>query len=62
MPPISASAMRIGKTFGKTFNEFVGHTVSEIFGDEFFNEVIKPHAELCLKGEEINYRTAVFNP
>ena len=48
------------ESFGKTFNEFIGHTANEIFGDEFFNEVIKPHAELCLKGEEINYH-AWFN-
>jgi len=33
----------------------VGYTVSEIFGEKFFNEVVKPRGRRCLAGEEIEY-------
>lgn len=42
--------------FNMTYDEVVGHTVSEVFGEKFFNEVIRPNAERCLAGEEINYQ------
>ncbi len=42
--------------FGKTKGEFIGHTVSEVFGDEFFDKVIKPSALNCLNGENVNYQ------
>ncbi len=45
------------KVFGKSENEFIGHTVSEVFGNEFFNETIKPNALICLAGKEVNYQT-----
>ena len=44
------------KAFNVTYNELIGHTVSEVFGEEFFKEIIKPNAERCLTGEEINYQ------
>jgi PAS domain S-box-containing protein len=44
------------KAFGKTPDKVIGHMVSEVFGKEFFETVIKPHAELCLAGEEVNYQ------
>ncbi|MHC4728609.1 MAG: sensor histidine kinase, partial [Planctomycetota bacterium] len=44
------------KAFGKTPDEVIGHTVSEVFGKEFFETVIKPNAERCLAGEEVNYQ------
>ncbi len=44
------------KAFGKTSDEVIGHTVSEVFGKEFFETVIKPNAERCLAGEEVNYQ------
>jgi diguanylate cyclase (GGDEF)-like protein/PAS domain S-box-containing protein len=44
------------KSFDKTSDEVVGHSVSELFGAEFFNTVIKPNAERCFAGEVINYQ------
>ena len=48
------------KTYLKAFNlstdKLIGHTVSEVFGDAFFTEVIKPNAELSLTGKEVNYQ------
>jgi len=41
--------------FNKTYNEMVGHKASEIFGEAFFNEVIKPRGKRCMAGEEIEY-------
>ncbi len=38
-----------------TRDQLVGHTVAEVFGEEFFSEVIKPHAERCMAGEEVRY-------
>jgi len=42
--------------FEKTSEEFIGHTVCEVFGDVFFNEVIRPNAERCLAGEEAGHQ------
>lgn len=39
-----------------TSEKLIGHTVSEIFGGKFFEEIIKPHAEKCLSGEKVNYQ------
>lgn len=44
------------EAFGKTRDELIGHTVAEVFGEEFFNRVIRPNAERCLAGEEVNYQ------
>ena len=44
------------KAFGKTSEQLIGHTASEVFGKEFFNSVIKPNADRCLSGEEVNYQ------
>jgi PAS domain S-box-containing protein len=41
--------------FGMTRDEIVGHSVSEVFGQEFFEEVIKPNAKRCLAGDEVTY-------
>ena len=42
--------------FKKSREDLIGHTVSEVFGKEFFEKVIKENAELCLAGKEVNYR------
>jgi PAS domain S-box-containing protein len=42
-------------TFGKTKDEIIGYSVSDIFGDEFFEKIIKPNAEHCLSGQEVHY-------
>jgi len=36
-------------------DQIIGHTASEIFGDEFFEETIRPNAKLCLEGKEVRY-------
>ncbi len=42
--------------FGKSEQEVVGNTVAEIFGEDFFDEVVRPRAEQCLAGSHINYQ------
>ncbi|MBT7304564.1 MAG: PAS domain-containing protein [Victivallales bacterium] len=42
--------------FGKTKQELVGHTVPEVFGEEFFAAVIKPNAQHCLAGHGARYQ------
>lgn len=44
------------KAFNLTTEKLIGKTVGEVFGRDFFNLVIKPHADRCLGGEEINYQ------
>ncbi|MBC8400255.1 MAG: PAS domain S-box protein [Candidatus Marinimicrobia bacterium] len=44
------------EAFNKTPDEFIGQTVSGVFGEEFFTSVIKPNADRCLDGEEVNYQ------
>jgi PAS domain-containing protein len=44
------------KAFGKRSDEVVGHTPSEIFGEEVFDKTIRPNAECCLAGDEVHYR------
>ncbi len=41
--------------FGLTTDEVVGHTVSEVFGEEFFETIIRPNAERCLEGDRVQY-------
>ena len=42
--------------FGMTKDQVVGHSVSEVFGEEFFEATIRPNAERCLGGEEVHYQ------
>ncbi|MBT3755647.1 MAG: PAS domain S-box protein [Candidatus Cloacimonetes bacterium] len=44
------------KEFNKSQDEIVGHTVSEVFGEEFFETVIKDNATRCMNGEVINFQ------
>ena len=52
--------------FELTPEQLIGNTVSEVFGEDFFDSVIKPNAERCLGGEEVNYQDwfnfPVFEP
>jgi PAS domain S-box-containing protein len=41
--------------FGKTKVEIVGHTVTEVLGEDFFENVMRSKAESCLAGKYINY-------
>ena len=44
------------EAFKKTPDEMIGYTVSDVFGKEFFETVIKPNAERCLSGEKVSYQ------
>jgi PAS domain S-box-containing protein/putative nucleotidyltransferase with HDIG domain len=44
------------KVFNKTLDEMIGCTVAEVFGERFFNEIIRPNAERGLAGEEVHYQ------
>ena len=44
------------KACGLSLNKLINNTVAEVFGQEFFNSVIKPKGERCLNGEEVNYQ------
>ncbi len=44
------------KAFNMTLDHIIGKTVSEVFGEEFFETVIKPNADRCMAGEMINYQ------
>lgn len=41
----------------KQREEIVGHTVSELIGDEIFQTVVKPQFDRCLAGETIRYES-----
>ncbi len=44
------------RAFDKTHDDIIGHTIAEVFGEEFFAATIKPHADRCLAGEEVHYQ------
>ncbi len=41
---------------GKSRDELLGRTASDVFGEEFFNETIRPNADLCLAGQDMRYQ------
>lgn len=36
--------------------QLIGKTVTAVFGEDFFTNIIKPHAIRCLSGEKVNYQ------
>ncbi|MEE8366031.1 MAG: response regulator [Gammaproteobacteria bacterium] len=50
------------RAFAKSSAELIGQTVTEVFGEEFFNTVIKPNAEVCLAGKDVRYQGWVEFP
>ena len=42
--------------FGLKNTDLIGQTVANVFGDEFFETVIKPNASKTFKGQSIRYR------
>lgn len=42
--------------FDLTSEQLIGETVADVFGEEFFKTIIKPQADRCLSGEEVNYQ------
>ncbi|MBL4939534.1 MAG: response regulator [Lutibacter sp.] len=50
--------MLIVKNLNSTTQELIGRTPSEIFGKEFFEKKMLPHAIRCMKSEvQVNYKT-----
>jgi len=39
----------------KQYNEIVGHSVSDLLGEDVFEQVIKPNLDRCLAGETVSY-------
>ena len=50
------------ETFGLTPDELIGHTVVEVFGNEYFDAVIKPNAQRCMSGEQVNFQSWIDFP
>lgn len=50
------------QAFGLTPQQIVGHSVTEVFGEQFFDNVIRPHAQECLKGKEVCYQDLLDFP
>lgn len=42
--------------FNLSSDQLIGNTIIDIFGENFFINVIKPYAIKCLAGEEVNYQ------
>ena len=42
------------KSRGKSREEVIGHTISEVLGEDFFQEISKPDIDRCLLGETLN--------
>ena len=42
-------------SFGMSKDEVIGHTVAEVFGEEFFEAIMKPNAKRCLEGNRVSY-------
>ena len=49
------------KAFGKTREEVVGHTATEVMGEKAYVEIIKPHGDRCLSGEKVGYQKQFDN-
>jgi len=44
------------QAFKKSINEIIGHSVTELFGRNFFETVMEPHYKKCFAGENVNYQ------
>ena len=47
------------RNIGKKYEDILGHTVPELFGNEFFEQNQKPMIDRCLKGEIVRYQRLV---
>jgi PAS domain S-box-containing protein len=43
--------------FKKTRQEMIGITVAEFFGQEMFDQTLKPHYDRCFSGEEVSFQS-----
>jgi PAS domain-containing protein len=39
----------------KTYEQVIGKKAVSLFGEAFFNKVIKPNGDRCLRGEEVHF-------
>jgi PAS domain S-box-containing protein len=56
---VNAAALKAVK---KSHEDIVGHSVAEIFGQEYFEKHQKPNIDRCLAGETVRYRTWINYP
>ena len=45
------------RAFGIQREDFIGRTPQQVFGEEFFQSTIKPHADRALAGETVRFKT-----
>ena len=50
------------QALGMTWDELIGRTQSDVFGEAFFNTAIRPRAERCLAGENVRYQEWIKYP
>lgn len=50
------------RTHKKKRCQIVGHTISELFGPELFENTIRPHLDKCFNGDEIHYQWWMTTP
>ncbi len=50
------------EAFKLTPKQLIGNTPAKVFGEEYFNTAIKPNAERCLGGEEVNHQNWIDFP
>jgi two-component system, cell cycle sensor histidine kinase and response regulator CckA len=50
------------EAYNKTSEELIGHTVTEVLGEDLFNSNVKQNAEQCLSGKEVNFQTWIDFP
>ena len=50
------------EAFKLTPKQLIGNSVAKVFGEEFFNVVIKPNASRCLGGEKVNHQNWIDFP
>jgi PAS domain S-box-containing protein len=43
------------KTFNRSYGEIIGYPIAEILGNDVFENLIKPHIDRALRGEEVTY-------
>lgn len=48
--------------FGVSQEQIRGKSVPELFGEDFFQNVVKPHIDKCLNGNQIYYQTWINFP
>ena len=44
------------KACGKPREKIIGHSVSQIWGEEQFENIIKKHMDMCFQGNEVHYQ------